>query len=46
MAKKSQSPLIGAFVPGKVAKKNPVMVNKSQSPLIGAFVPGVYHRKA
>ena len=40
MATKSQSPLIGALVPGKYGVKGTLRVHKSQSPLIGALVPG------
>ena len=36
----SQSPLIGAFVPGCATCEHIWRAAKSQSPLIGAFVPG------
>ena len=36
----SQSPLIGAFVPGTHFFDMKETERKSQSPLIGAFVPG------
>ena len=36
----SQSPLIGAFVPGHAADIMTEIAQVSQSPLIGAFVPG------
>ena len=38
----SQSPLIGAFVPGKTYLVKVNLPSGSQSPLIGAFVPGHY----
>ena len=37
---KSQSPLIGAFVPGNSIALILAACSLSQSPLIGAFVPG------
>ena len=42
---KSQSPLIGAFVPGNLRLGRVVYTNMSQSPLIGAFVPGNMENK-
>ena len=41
---KSQSPLIGAFVPGTMSIPFEGLVRLSQSPLIGAFVPGDIRR--
>ena len=39
---KSQSPLIGAFVPGLIIGEDHERDEyESQSPLIGAFVPGI-----
>ena len=37
----SQSPLIGAFVPGDTRDAFWTVKSVSQSPLIGAFVPGI-----
>ena len=36
---KSQSPLVGAFVPAIVGSEDDGQVRVSQSPLVGAFVP-------
>ena len=44
MTKESQSPLIGAFVPGTFNHEVNVIDIASQSPLIGAFVPGRENR--
>ena len=45
MLEESQSPLIGAFVPGVIVLIGCTGHGMSQSPLIGAFVPGKDVRK-